>query len=391
MSDNGDPPQPQQQQGKLPLPVFSAEGTSASAISMNAEQFLSRFDDWATVCGYADQRKAKALGYALSKAAATWFQQTSRRGRIDMEDWSAVETAFRARFIKAISPRYIAAEIAKLSQKPKESVADFLDRCELAQTLLDEQWAVARAATHRESRLEVVESVHQSMVLHHFLRHLRPEIGDKLAFCQNLTTLDEHVKAAERIEKAGTDKSFAAAAASGASIASIQEEPIAALQGGAGPSQPKQKKKRQPPPSYTCRLCGIKGHFINDCPRSDKQLRKQGRTGFQQQPAQQQRPAGQFHQPQPPRHLGAIPKASQWQRPQQQAAAIGVSGGAFSPAPQMMYQQQQFQPPMGGSLYPQLPAQDFPDTHMSNMGAQQTFMAPPTSPDWPMPNSGFHQ
>ena len=55
-----------QNQGKLPLPLFSAEGSSVSTISMEAELFLTRFEDWATVCAYTNVLKAKALGYALS-------------------------------------------------------------------------------------------------------------------------------------------------------------------------------------------------------------------------------------------------------------------------------------------------------------------------------------
>ena len=363
-----------QQQGKLPLPIFSAEGISASAISMDAEQFLTRFEDWATVCGYTDGRKAKALGYALTKAAATWYQQSCRRGKVSMDDWTAVETAFKDRFVKVISPKFIAAEIAKLSQRHKESVADYFDRCVLAQTLLDEQWAIAAGATNRADRLEVVDQVHQAMVLHHFLRHLRPEIGDKLAFCQNLNSLDDHVKAAERIEKAGMDKAFNAAAAG--NVSSVDTASVAAFN-AAAPLQ--KKKKRPPPPGYICRLCGVKGHFINECPKSDKQMRKGGGGGGGG--------GGAGRQPEapPPRQLGAIPK-QQWQRPpQHQQAAIGIAGGPFSPPPAQFQQQpaqfipQQFQPAQGYQpIYPQLPAG--PDMDVSNMSIG--------SPDWPAP-TGF--
>lgn len=362
-------PDPQQQQGKLPLPIFSAEGVSASAISMDAEQFLTRFEDWATVCGYTDGRKAKALGYALTKAAATWYQQSCRRGKVAMDDWTAVETAFKERFVKAISPRFIAAEIAKLGQRHKESVADYFDRCVLAQTLLDEQWVIAAGANNRADRLEVTDQVHQAMVLHHFLRHLRPEIGDKLAFCQNLNSLDDHVKAAERIEKAGMDKAFNAVAA--ANVSTV-DAGIAAVNA----ASPQKKKKRPPPPGYVCRLCGVKGHFINECPKSDKQLRKGGVGG------------GRQPELPPPRQLGAIPKP-QWQRPQQQAAAIGVAA-PFSPPPQQQpfaqpqFVPQQFQPTHGYQpIYPQLPAPTGPDMDVSNMSVHA-----PGSPDWPAP-SGF--
>ena len=372
----------QQQQGKLPLPTFSAEGESASAISFEAELFLTKFEDWATVCGYTNARKAKALGYALTKAASTWYQQACRRGKLQMDDWSELETAFRERFVKAVSARFIASEIAKLTQRRDESVADFRDRCVLAQTLLDGQWSIARGAADREARLEVADEVHEVMVLHHFLRHLRPEIRDKLAFCQNLVSLEDHVKAAERIEKAGTEKSFAAAAAA---------VPISAMQEGISAATTQKKKKRQPPPSYVCRLCGIKGHFINDCPRSDKQQRKQGIRGAGQFAQQQQLPPPQ---PQgPPRHLGAIPKSTQWQRsPAYQAAAIGV-GGQSPQTPQFAPLQQQMTfPQQQQQLYPQLPAQDFPE--MSNIGALPAPPPPPSAPlsfsEWPVAGStGF--
>lgn len=391
-------PRAPEQQGKLPLPSFSAEGLSASAISFEAELFLTKFNDWALVCGYSDARKAKALGYALTKAAATWYQQACRRGKLTMDDWSQVELAFRERFVKAVSARFIAGEITKLGQKPKESVADFLDRCVLAQTLLDEQWAVPADAAHRNDRLQVTDAVHSAMVLHHFLRHLRPEISDKLAFCQNLESLQDHVKAAERIEKAGTDKNFAAAAPQG--VSAIQESHLAAI--GGGQKQQQQKKKRQPPSYYTCRLCNVKGHFINDCPRSEKQQRKQGaQRGGQQQQVQQQ---------QPPRHLGAIPKPSQWQRPQQQqqAAAINVQGQMPGQQQQFAAYQQQPQYPGYQPLYPTLPDRDFPE--VSNLSLRPAVYppAPPShassewpvpmsgafqaaAPEWPLPGAGFHQ
>ena len=360
------------QRGKLPLPTFSAEGTSPSAISIDAEQFLARFNDWAAVCGYDGERKAKALGHALTDAAANWHKQMGRRGKLSEDNWGNVEQAFRARFVKAVSPRYIAGELNKLAQKPTESVADFLDRCELAQTFLDEQWAIAEEATNRAARLEVTESVHQALVLHHFLRHLRPEIGDSLALCQNLETLDDHVKAAERIEKAGAEKS------TGRSNVAAMGEEIAALGGGQA-----KKKKKVPPPSYVCRICNVKGHYINDCPRSDKQTRKRG-------PGQQQQAQHNLQQ-QPPRHLGAIPKVNHWQRPaQHHAAAMSAGAYAYHPGqamppsampPPMPPMQQQTIPWTAPTqpLYPQLPPED-PTEGLSTMSVHDDSQWPSLQP-----------
>ena len=375
---DGDQVQNNQQRGKLPLPTFAAEGTSASSISIDAEQFLSRFNDWASVCGFEGERKVKALGYALTDAAGNWHKQMSKRGKLSADDWAEVEREFRGRFVKAVSPRFIAGELNKLGQKPTESVADFLDRCELAQTLLDEQWAVEAGAAHRADRLQVTDSVHQVMVLHHFLRHLRPEIGDNLALCQNLTTLDEHVKAAERIEKAGTEKALAKN-----NVAAINEE-LAAIGGGQ-----QRKKKKTPPPFYVCKICNVKGHYINDCPKSERQNRKRGQGQQQQQQQQQHSFPQQQQQQQPPRHLGAIPKSNQWQRPLQQPAAamtaapfnMGASGQPPAHLPQAV---QMWQPPQAQSIYPSLPVEDFGE-NVSNLQAMQCGgnVAPAASPGWP--------
>ena len=374
-----------QQKGKLPLPTFSGEGPSASSISIDAELFLNRFNDWADVCGYQADRKVKTLSYALVGAGANWHKQMERRGKLPADDWPAVEREFRNRFVKAVSPRYIAGELNKLSQKPTESVADFLDRCQLAQTLLDEQWVVPAAAVNRAARLEVVETVHQVLVLHHFLRHLRPEIADNLALCQNLTTLDEHVKAAERIEKAGTEK----ATPKGNNVSAINEE-VAAIGGGL------RKKKKTPPSFYVCKICNTKGHYINDCPRSDRQTRRRGQ-GQQQQSlpqSQSQQQPQHAQQQQPPRHLGAIPKsnlANHW-RPQQQPAAA-LSAGAFAYQPQLLQQQQPhpgwsnpMPPPPPQTIYPQLPPDDFPE-NVSTMSVHGDGGA--ASPGWPALRPGF--
>ena len=130
-----------------------------------------------------------------------------------------------------------------------------------------------------------------------------------------------------------------------------------------------------------CRLCGVKEHFINECPKSDKQMRKGGGGGGG---------AGRLQEALPPRQLGAIPK-QQWQGPQpHQQAAIGTMGGPFSPPPVQFQQQhpaqfvpqQQFQPVQGYQpIYPQLPTG--PDMDVSNMSAHTV-----GSPDWPAP-SGF--
>ena len=334
----------------------------------------------------------------MSKAAATWYQQQCRRGKLNMEDWASVKAAFRERFAKKISPRFIASEFSKLTQKPRESVADFLTHCELAKTLLDDQWSNPTADDDRAARLEVTESVHQSMVLHHFLRHNRPEIGDKLAFCQNLESLEDHVKAAERIEKAGTDRqphfNQAANAAIGAEeIMAINQRPQ---------QQQRRKDKHVPGPSYTCKLCDIKGHFITDCPRSEKQKRKQQNVAAgaaHQAAAVAAAPPPPPAAAAPPRHLGAIPKSSKWQRPfqQQQVAAINAAVPAAQFQQQQPFQMQQYYALQGHhqpqSLYPVLPQDDFNKHLVSNPSAQGQPQHQAASPDWHRlsgrPHEGF--
>lgn len=298
--------------GKLPMPRFSGEGQSGSAISLDAELFLGRFEDWTQVCNYANERKAKALGYALTKAAATWYQQTCRRRQVDTNSWADIRAAFSTRFMKKVSPRYIATELNQLTQRHKESVADFLDRCELAQTLLDDQWKVEAGATHRAERQETLTLVHEKLVLHHFLRHLRSDISEKLAFCPDLESLDDHVKAAERIEKAESDRQHKAPLATMSEVNAFQ--PARQQQ-----SQQQQKKKKQPGPNYLCRLCGVAGHFIGDCPKSEKQQKRGGKGRPQQQqqhpPAQRQHQQAQFAQ------QGAVPRSYGQQQQQQQPVA----------------------------------------------------------------------
>lgn len=332
--------------GKLPMPRFAAEGNSASAISMDAELFLSRFEDWTQVCGYQDGRKAKALGYALTKAAAIWYQQTSRREEVNTNDWNAIRTAFKLRFVKTVSPRFIATELNQLTQKPRESVADFLDRCELAQTLLDDQWKVDAAATHAQERKETLKVVHDRMVLHHFLRHIRPDIGEKLSFCPDLETLQDHVKAAERIEKAEADKGQRPAAPAIASI----NAPVDAINQRQGQHQ--QKGRKKPGPNYVCRLCGIPGHFISDCSMADKQKKRgTGKTSSPPRPQQQQQQQPQQQQQQQPRY-GAVQRTpgNNWRQsqpmanfaPTEQQYVYAPQPASSAPPAEMIPQQQHY-------------------------------------------------
>ena len=139
---------------KLPMPRFSGDSTGLSEGSIVARTFLARFVAWARVSNLSADMTAKSFSYALTGSADLWFQSTSRNDRVDVDDWEELMTAFSARFIKPVSPRYIDAEIAKLPQRAGESVAAFVDRCELAQSLLDETWSVPQTDVDREGLSE---------------------------------------------------------------------------------------------------------------------------------------------------------------------------------------------------------------------------------------------
>lgn len=285
--------------GKLPMPRFSGESKSMSEVSIDAELFLKRFAHWAEICQYTDDRKARALGYALTGPAAVWYQQIQRREVIELNNWTDVQREFRTRFVKEISPRFIAAELANLRQKQSETVANFLDRCQLAQTLLDDLWKPQQAENHLDSRRDATKKVHDKMVLLLFIMNLRPELAEKLNLCQKLETLEDHVVAAQHIEKSETDKGGkksllpAPIASADAQIEAVKRE------GG------KKKEKSRPPPSYTCRLCGVKGHWISDCAKSDKQQRRLSKQ--QHAPQRQQQP--------PPQRTDGQQRGPNWMAP----------------------------------------------------------------------------
>ena len=366
----------------LPMPRFSGEGSDAgvSEISVAARSFLTRFKDWAQISDLSDGRMAKSLGYALTGAASAWFTAVHRNNKVDTDDWPELEAAFCERFIKPVSPRYIDSELAKLPMKQGESVAIFLDRCELAQALLDDLWQVRAMDNHREARQESLDRVHEAMVLQLFLRNLRPDIRQKLNLCQGLTSLHSHVAAAEQIEKG--DQEAKRAPQAGAAVAAIDADLNAINQQQQRQGSSKQGgKKKVPPPNYICRLCGTPGHFIYDCSRSDRQQHRRAKAS-PREPQQQQQQQQQGYRPQ----------ARQWAPRQQVHAMHSAAPPAFGAhhlphpqqVPQPFHQQQLYhpQPPLNYMYYaPSAPPPSSPGqpTDVNILDAEEWPQPPPAA------------
>ena len=292
------------EQGRLNMPEFAGnDGNTDSVVSMQAEAFLDKYNNWAGACAYTDQRKAQAFTNALTKDAKAWLLKTTRKKVIDVNNWTALTDAFKARFIRRLAPHYIATEMSKLAQRPNEAVATFFDRCELAQTLLDSDWNTpqvpnnldaAAIATYNTAWNTACRTISDKLTLHHFLRNLRPDISARLASCTNLTTVQEHVDAAEKIHASLRETRKAAN-----HMAAIETAEVSAT--NAKPQRRTQKKSSPPPPGYVCRLCQIKGHWIYECKLSDKV--KNGANQSRGPPRTQA-----------PRHLGTTPQpTNQWQ------------------------------------------------------------------------------
>jgi len=305
------PPPPAQpaavvpEHGRLAMPEFAGnEGQADSIVSMQAEAFLNNYNNWAGACAYTDIRKAQAFNNALTKDAQAWLVSITRKKAFDVQNWELLQRAFKDRFISKLAPHYIATEMSKLQQRPNEAVRTFFDRCQLAQTLMDADWntpeqpnpaynAENLRTAYATGWANACKKISDNLTLHHFLRNLKPEISTRLASCTTLTTIEEHVDAANKIQAAIRDKR---------QVAAIDTAELSAVT--TRPQRRPQKKSSPPPPTYVCRLCQIKGHWIYECKLSDK-VRNGG--------AQQRSPNRQTQQA--PRHLGMTPQPTQnqWQ------------------------------------------------------------------------------
>lgn len=355
------------QSGKIPMPNFTGVAKSNSALAINAESFLTCFNQWARACGYTDERKANTFINALSDEARDWYMTTIRRKKVEANNWNQVLREFRTRFIKSISPHYIAGEFNKLHQRPTETVAVFADRCYMAQTLLDDIWDDEKVedltAAQRVGYKQACTTVSDQLVLQHFLRHIKPELYDKLSVCQNLESLTDHIKAAEKIEATSNEKKSATISA-----VSIEHMSAVATRQRQQPQRKQQQPAKKPPPStYVCRLCGIKGHYIYECKLSNKV--KNGNNG----PRQQQAPRHLGLTPRPPQQ-GQSPQQNQWQPKQ-------FPINKASPIEQQPVQQQYQQ------CYPNLqPVDEYQEQQMASLRLQGIPQGPQ---NWPTVNQAF--
>ncbi len=290
------------------MPTFD----NSSNDSMLSREFLERFEDWCELAAYDNARKARALRYALTGAAQTWWTSAHRGTTHDMMNWAQAQAAFRARFIKAPSARVIDAELEKLTQKQKEPVLAYLDRVKTAVSLLQDLWPVppADAGAVRQAKLTANGVVHDALVLQFFLRSLRPDIKSGIAQAPNLITLNDYTQAAVRAEELLSEMKTPSTAPT---VLPVEAEVANTEAKQKGTRNKKSKKKTSassgssitpssgnpnakatspspnttPPSGYVCRICNIAGHWIQYCPNKGAQQR-QGQA--QQFPALPARP-----------------------------------------------------------------------------------------------------
>ena len=268
-------------------PRFAGDIDRDKEVSLEASLFLQKFSTWAQCAGLDDADKAKSLSFSLTRNADQWYKQIQRRDQIDLNDWVAVEAAFRSRFIKPLSPTFIQTEMSKLRQRSDETVESFLDRVELAQSLMDEQWRVAVGAANRPTRLEVVNDIHDKMVLFFFLNYMRPELRKKLSSCNGLTTLRQHVDAAAQFERDESSAKLQAKSHQAPPTSFPPSNPVSSMDLDAMDSQ---KKKSVPKGDYRCNICGVPGHYISDCKKKQKGSNR--RSPSNRSPTQQQSTQG---------------------------------------------------------------------------------------------------
>lgn len=354
---------------KVPLPSFTGEGKSDADVAASAKFFIRRWTAYAESNRFSDTAKVATFGSCLKSIAATWLQMSTDYKRFDTSNWPTLIARFNTRFVKDPNHNDISKELAKLKMGDTERVQDFLDRCMLATAYLSKTFEPDAAAT--QAVQDQFMKAQDAIALCNFLTNLRPEIQTRIDD-PNLQTLDEFAKKARTIEvnlKNNNNK---------ISAISIAEEDIAAFNSfrnnnnrrfGQNQNQPQQRGK-PPPPTYVCRLCGIKGHWIQNCSKSNKQQMLRTRNAQAQPQSNRQ----SNYQP-PPRHTGAVPKTNSWQQPRRQQQQQQQQIAPLQQQEELPMESIQQQP-----LYPVLP-------HTDDYTEQQQQAAASYQAGWPLPSN----
>jgi len=270
---------------RVAMPVFD----NSKEDPMLAQDFFERFEGWCVMANYNAGQRANALRYAMQGSALLWWNAENKSSQYDMALWPRATAAFRARFYKDPTPKYIDEELGKLLQKPKESVRSFLDRVKAAVNLLDRLWPIPEGDNdgQREAKRVANQLVHDKLVLQFFLRNLRPDIKSGMSQAPNLITLQDHITAATRAEEllaemrpkttpsipvhSATTEAAAVTTGKGKKKKNKKEDNGSQGQTSTPGNNPNARPSSLtadsvPPGNYKCHICHVPGHYIQFCP-----------------------------------------------------------------------------------------------------------------------------
>lgn len=277
------------------LPTFSGDTSKGMETSVQALDHLREYKGWASCSNYGPERQADGFGASLRDTAADWYRKSTRLEHFDSKNWDAVEAAFRKRFVTTMSDKYILDQIKSLPQKKNESVKSYFDRVETVLGLQEATWATEAGIATFAAQKIALDRVHHKLTLQTFMCHIRPELKVALNAMQYLKTLDDFVNAAAQIEldethSIRTNRNNQQQQQQQPSDASLSAMNSSSASGAR--SKNKSSKKKEPrgapkalAPDYRCNLCNVPGHWIGDCPKSNKQQAlKQQKPGPNQRP-----------------------------------------------------------------------------------------------------------
>ena len=273
-------PQAEEKRTIHAAPTFSGETTNDRATaSVKATKFMQDYETWATTSKLKDEEKVMQFPPSLMGQASLWWGNLGRcswNHTYNLESWDDIKAEFLKEFTEEISTDYISKEIEKLRQKKDEHFKDFYRRAKTLFTMDMTVWG-GYFPKNRENN-EALRRVQDRLFTSLLKQKMKPELLNKLAQTPNVETSDDIYKAALKIEDAEL-KARLSQRKTAVNAVSIDEDdqrgaPMAAMQ-----TKPK-KKAKKPGPGYVCRICQKEGHWIQDCPDSDKQARKGARPKF---------------------------------------------------------------------------------------------------------------